>query len=588
MLCFVRFFFLLFLVATPLSIAKAEVAAPEIFEEFINGWVDYDDGSYASALRAFARARGLDPTFGPALGGMQASLIHMNMPEIAHTVGTRGYWFTKKIEYLPALAFWGLYSDSSFQLEGAEQIEQRIFELLQTCVDLPIYLVSPGSQLWEDRQSMIAAQYNLLALFSIDDNTGNIRLRFHLIEKLDVSQGNSLDLLASNSPNAWTVQHRAWTLELPRTEFIEGLKDPAVVDELQGLLFGEWQNADAPFQIDPETANLPDFADLDTIWEVFSKAAMHETPQAEWFFQSQSIASVYGNIFRRLAYHEGFLRWILSRSPKIDSLRPWLLAYDLRDGLTKQFWHACDSQLVTEELLNNYPQHLATQTLRFNQLIRELSDQNKDEYLPELRQILDDFLAYNKQWSLRSGRLFRMKSLLRHLADPDHPIRVPDTFYEVCVQIDRNSDQPYFAGRQHAMPPVEGLLVTSNEITNDDRADRYLKISYILAALLLESGERDAASAIINLALNKASGLHFEECHPDARFYWFHVRVAHAEQLFSVGKVDQALAEVNDMLIELDGDFVDYIGLDFSPNRSIGKHALNLKRQILEVSQIQP
>lgn len=57
----------------------SEAPYPEVFDEFITGWVDYDDGYYAAALRAFTRAYALDPDFRPATEAMASSLGRMGM-----------------------------------------------------------------------------------------------------------------------------------------------------------------------------------------------------------------------------------------------------------------------------------------------------------------------------------------------------------------------------------------------------------------------------------------------------------------------------------------------------------------------------
>ncbi|MDQ8208994.1 hypothetical protein QEH52_15820 [Coraliomargarita sp. SDUM461003] len=717
---------------------------------------------------------------------MQASLLHMNMPEIANAVGEGGYGYTKKIDYLPALAFWGIYSDSRFQLENTGQIEKQIFDLLQTYVDLPIHLVSPSSQEWEDRQSMIAAQYNLLALFSIDEDTGDLRLRFHLIERLDVSQGNSLDLLTSNTPEAWTVQHRAWTLELPKTQFSEGLQTPEVVEELKGLLFGEWQNADAPFRIDEETAHLPDFADLDTIWEIFSKASISGKPKSEWFRQKKIMKPLgYGALYT-CAYEEGFLRWILTHSDTNDPDRPWLLAFDLRNEHHEAQPRAFSPEEVKKELLQNYPNHLATKILRFNDIIRILSPENIDAHLPELQQMLNEFSAHNEQ---HLGRLYgamgirNLKEILNHLSDPSHPINFSHSIKrlsldEIKVSIHRVNNElyftrqarenaqelltspseipnerqwakeaqlmlqlnPYLAGHYtHLKPKLIALLKdnpdsaflnsalkslihayrrnkhiqdldfdylghwtallatgkhaealgsffhqlpisqaqrqllceamairilssTSEEILADTfwllqimnlnrirlgnisdegrsrwqdafrnatpytkikqtqtyfmfmkscylsgetdyvrdcmlniideclahiekekSPERFLRTSSELAALLIATGAHEAAGQVIHVALGKALDLQFEKGSRE-RLYWMHLRIAHAEQLFLSNASEEAMVEIESFLVDLDGAHMEYYGPDRSYKKSIGKHALNLKRKILEAT----
>ncbi len=790
MLHLARFFVLLLFIASSFEKTNAEVAEPEIFEEFINGWVDYDDGAYASALRAFARARSLDPAFAPAVGGMQASLLQMDMPEIANAVGYRGSKYTKKIEYLPALAFWGIYSDNSFQLEGAKPLEREIVELLKTHVDLPIHLVSPSSQKWDDRKTMIPAHYNLMALFSTDEDTGDILLRFHLIEQLDISQGKSLDLLTPNSSDLWTVQHRAWTLQLPRTQFFENLQEPTVIQELKGLLFGEWKNEDAPFRIDPETANLPDFADLDTIWEIFSKAAISESPKAEWFCHTVNAKRLGTGYFQRYAFHEGFLRWILDHSAADDPYRPWLLAFDLRNEHLEALPRAFSPEEVKKELLQSYPNHPATKILRFNTIIRTLSPENLDVHLPELQRMLDYFLNYNE---LHSSPMYgaislrNLKETLNHLSAPSRLINFSNSIKrlsldDIKISIHRENGEPYFTGRAreyarelltspieipnerqwakeaqlmlqlnphlsehytllkpklialleenpdsaflnfalkslineyrrnnhvqdlefdylvhwmqlltkkrqanalanffHQLPLSElqkqllckaiatrilssasdeilkdtfclRQIMTLNKIQFGDilpegrsrwqdafrnatpytkiqqtqtyfsfmkscylsgeteyvrncmlniidecsaqieiekNPERFLSISSELALLLVATGEHEAAEQVIHLALGKVSDSQFEMGSRE-RLYWMHLRIANAEQLYLSGAPEQAMAEIESFLVELDGAHIEYYGPERIYNRSIGKHALNLKRKILEATQGRP
>jgi len=93
--------------------------APEAFAAFAAGWVDYQMGHYAEAMRSFYDAALLDHRFSPGTTGMKACARVLDFPQVADAIWRYEMEFSEKNPKLekfsdgivPGLAFWGIYLD---------------------------------------------------------------------------------------------------------------------------------------------------------------------------------------------------------------------------------------------------------------------------------------------------------------------------------------------------------------------------------------------------------------------------------------------------------------------------------------------
>lgn len=391
--------------------ASAQVSYPEVFEQFITGWVHYDEGAYAASFRAFKRAKALDPAFYPARDGMIASLKRMGLPEFAdYIVRREALRKQQAFELEPKLAFWGVFSDQSFEVVGAEAIEIPLLAFLRREVALPVVEVSPTSRAWVERERMAPCQFNMLVLLT-SEGSGDIVARVHLIEAFDVEQGNELDLVAELP----RLSHSQWTIDLRHTTLPEFLKTSQASDALRGLLDGEWQNPDQPFIIDPETAQLPPLEEIYNAGEFISKLALGlERPSEQFLGYFKRVYR--GNLHQDRHFIEHSWRlWMYRVIPEDDPARPWVLISLAGQGyrgvrLYPEFYRARHfDNIFVDELLEDFPDHPTTKQLEEN--IRKQRESAEREAESKEKSALD---AYNQARTLiaRRGKWREVASLL--------------------------------------------------------------------------------------------------------------------------------------------------------------------------------
>lgn len=378
---------LLFCLLLAVIPARADFSAPEILNEFVNAWVEYDKGHYAAALRSFARVHNMDPRFGPSIDGIRASLIQMDMPEVADSLRGWGNGFVHEIEYQPELAFWGVYHDDQYSFPGVSRIENQIHQFLIDNVNYPIRRVSPGSQYWQDRQDMAPCQYNLMVMLAPDEEPNYIRARFHLITALDVSTNQSVDIIANAPGKPWIYTHRTWMLRLSKTDLAASLDTEIAGNELRSLITGEFPTPPAPFIADEETLALPDFSELKDCWELYSKAAVSENPQLDWLLDAWHSGGGHEGPITRL---RGFPRWLLRRNPEVANHRdwPWVVFYSTYDS-TVSFYKRDHYDLFTEDYIReHFADHPVGKIQRINDLGLQINQENRAALATEMAQLI--------------------------------------------------------------------------------------------------------------------------------------------------------------------------------------------------------
>lgn len=376
----------------------AKVSYPEVFENFITGWVEYDEGAYAASLRAFGRAQALDPDFYPARDGYIASLRRMNLPELADFYLRRtSVSGPPRLQLEEKLAFWGVFSDQDFEVTGTDSISEPLITMLRDEVALPIVEVLPTSQKWTDKQEMAAFKYNMLVMLT--DNDEGLTARIHLIEAFDVESGNELDLVAPLPENT-KHQHRHWAIKLGDTALPDFLKTAEAKAELRGLLFGEWQNPDAAFVVDNETKALGSLQELSSADEVISKlVTMDDAPWRHYVAAVRNRGDL--ETVARDCLSKGLLVWLLAITPRDAPDRPWLLGAAATFGsfgylarwYPEHYQSRYGSNHYASELVREYPDHLLSRSLRFNQGIRELNLENYKDRIPSLLESLEIIMA---------------------------------------------------------------------------------------------------------------------------------------------------------------------------------------------------
>ncbi|WP_269540040.1 hypothetical protein [Cerasicoccus fimbriatus] len=381
-------YFALLLLPTLSLLAKPNVTYPEVFEEFINGWVDYDDGAYASALRAFARANNQDPEFYPAREAMQASLLRMRMPEIAQalTVKTRRRVKTK-ISYEPILAFWGLYHDAALHLENSAPLEEAVYQLLEQSAGLPVTKLSPTSQAWDERGKITPGQFNAIALAYPGDSDDSITISLHLMGQFNIADSQALDVEIEGAAQ-WQLKHKKWILQINKANITELATTPELQQDIREMIDGELKPVIMPFIVDEETAAMGSVAALDKPWDIISKAAV-SAPNPDDFL---AIAHKFGyDDLHDWGYYPvcfGYPDWLAHQLPVDHPQRPWLLGIVQDYNRTYGLYDHDRVDEIRNEIIRDYPGHEVGMAVRLTRLGGELDWANRHETSQQMLTLL--------------------------------------------------------------------------------------------------------------------------------------------------------------------------------------------------------
>lgn len=351
----------------------------DVFDEFITGWVDYDDGYYAAALRSFARAYALDPEFRPATEAMAASLGHMGMSEVGESI-LRDRFVSKGREYTyrPAVAFWGVFQSSEIERVSTAGLEETVVRALRSLVDLPVVLTSPSTASWAGRKNAIPCAYNLLIfLFQEPDNEYAIA-RIHVIRNYSVTSGKELDLALSTQ-----FAHQTLEINLDPKGIAQLSKNQNFHEGLRELFDSHVEIQEPAYRIDAETVAAFDARPTGEPWMHLSKASV----STEFALASYPDIKNYhrpnrDNVAGLAAVNAGMPEWLAHQLDLDHPTRPWLLAEAHYANDNSFRWKPQKARGIREELIRDYPEHPATIAILFAREIWGLNHLNYEEKIP--------------------------------------------------------------------------------------------------------------------------------------------------------------------------------------------------------------
>lgn len=367
-----------------LNLSASDAPYPEVFDEFITGWVDYDDGYYAAALRAFARAHALDPEFRPATEAMAASLGHMGMPEIGESI-LRDRWVSKGRAYTfrPAIAFWGIFHSSEIDSVSTAGLERTVTEAMNNLVDLPIVLTSPSAKTWTERKNQQPCAYNLLIFLFQEDDAEYAIARVHLIRNYNVESGKELDVAFSTTPNQ--LAHRKIEIKLDPDDVAQLSGNRAFNEGLRELLDPDLEIENPAYRIDAETEASLSAESTEDPWMLLSKAsssaefALEQFPFIENLGRQKNQSNAV-----RAALAAGFPEWLAHQLDVEHPMRPWLLAEARHENYNSLRWHPKKAGEVREELLRDHPEHPALVAIQLAREAWGLHHLNYQEKIPQI------------------------------------------------------------------------------------------------------------------------------------------------------------------------------------------------------------
>lgn len=362
----------------------SEAPYPEVFDEFITGWVDYDDGYYAAALRAFTRAYALDPDFRPATEAMASSLGHMGMPEIGEAI-LRDRWVSKGSEYVfrPAVAFWGIFHSADIENVSTAGLEETVTDALSDIVELPIVLTSPSAKTWAERKNQQPCAYNLLIFLFQEDDAEYATARIHLIQNYRIESGKELDLALSTLPTR--LGHQSFAINLDPNEIAQLSTIQAFHDGLRELFDSEVAIQNPPYRIDPETEAPFHSGAVEDPWMYLSKASISKEFALDNY---GSIRSFYlendGNEAVSAALGVGYPAWLAHRLAIEHPIRPWLLAEANHANMSGFRWYSERARKLQEELAQDHPEHPALLAIQLYREAWGLHHLNYQDRMPRI------------------------------------------------------------------------------------------------------------------------------------------------------------------------------------------------------------
>lgn len=399
-----------------LNVNASEGPYPEVFDEFLTGWVEYDDGYYAAALRAFARAHALDPEFRPATEAMAASLGHMGMPEIGEAI-VRDRWVSKGSDYdfRPAVAFWGIFHSAEIKSASTAGLEQAVTDAMNNLVDLPVVLTSPSAKTWAERKNQQPCAYNLLIFLFQEEGQEYAIARIHLIQNYSIESGKELDLALSTLPTRFA--HQSVEINLDPNEIAQLSTSEAFHDGLRELFDPEIKIENPAYRIDAETEAFFTAKTIDDPWISLAKASVSTAFALDNYQAIKRFYSRYrGNGPVMAAVGPGFPEWLAHQLEIAHPMRPWLLAEADRENMSSQRWYPKKAGRIREELIRDHPDHPALIAVQLCREVWGLHHMNYQEKIPRL-------LLYSDKLKRLSPDLFNHPRDLEYLERFDRTMR---------------------------------------------------------------------------------------------------------------------------------------------------------------------
>ena len=364
-------------------LAKAEreapVPAPEIFEAFAAGWLNYSDGHYAEAMRGFHRAYQMDARFQPAIGGIISCADEMGFTQAGDAlVCLENKNLIYRSEYgqfsqapQPGIAFWGVYFDDA-PVDGIDvvELEAILGAEMANMLGVPFQMIRPLEHVRSEEETPANFQYHILATLSSDEE--GVHLDLHLIEQLQIETAERQGVTAQRPIGQF--QYREGDVSTAQGDLMRYFREPSGREFLADFLEGAHELTRTAFT--PATSldqALEEDADVFDLFRIMAETG----PRYDLFLQASndelSIRQV-GHV--RNSLFNGLGQWMLDTMPRgsgEDSLVELLLILRTKDCGYVPYMDGFSKDECLQALATRYPQTPGGQFARLHLLYRELN-----------------------------------------------------------------------------------------------------------------------------------------------------------------------------------------------------------------------
>lgn len=364
---------------------KAETAtpAPEVFQAFAGGWLDYQEGHYIEAMRNFHDIALMDTRFSPAITGMVNCAAMIGLPGVGEALleyeaavrnQTKDYGgFTRQFE--EGVAFWGLYTDKeAVDFSGVEKIETALLQAIRETTSLDVMQISPVSYSAENRANVKAYNYNILGLLSVEE--GIVYLDLQLIHQfnVDTTQASGVGYQVDQS-----IRYKQKQISLGGGQFEQFFSSQKGLDFLAAMLTEGQASLPGKFEPKYEPLAADEFdPDLHNIFDLIATQA-NRKPNFELLAKFFSRGSYDLNTKAPITpyIYEGLVKWLIADLDLNDRDIASLMEYYLVTGHIRKRseWggiHLEDLEAIVEK----YPDTPGHSLSKLHFLIRELTPEN--------------------------------------------------------------------------------------------------------------------------------------------------------------------------------------------------------------------
>ncbi|MFP4203569.1 MAG: hypothetical protein ACLFS4_04470 [Opitutales bacterium] len=365
--------------------------APEAFAAFAAGWVDYQMGHYAEAMRSFYDAALIDRRFSPGTTGMKACARALDFPQISAAIDRYESELAQKNPDLerfsegivPGLAFWGLYLDGEeVDYHGVGELEAAVEQQLKSLLGDRYVRIMPFERNTMAGGVMAAYEYNVLGLVSSTED--QVFLDLYFIQQWDVSTSERRGV--ESDPRAGVnFQRKRVSLEPTGFDsFFSGLEGE---EFLTRFLNGE--NNDLPGVYIPRNGSIP----LSTLGECsddpFSvlSALAYQQPDLDNFRDIMHSGGLRTAELQKFIY-AGLYEWFIDRFPlgsDEGSIVSFRHSYSVKPRFARELKSTDERQ---EEIEENYPDTLGSDLVLLHRLPENLNGENYESTINELRAVM--------------------------------------------------------------------------------------------------------------------------------------------------------------------------------------------------------
>lgn len=374
---------LLFSVTPRLSAEAPATPAPEVFQAFAGGWLDFQDGHYVEAMRSFHDVALMDTRFSPAITGMKSCAEVLGLAQISDSLSVyeaavnqrkKNYGeFTREFE--PGVAFWGLYTDDeNVNFSEIDELEKMLFDAIRQTTSLDVRQISPVSYQPEDRQQVKAYSYNILGLLSLED--GIVYLDLYLIRQflVDTTQASGVGYEASQS-----IGYKQKRISLKKGELPQFFSSKEGQAFLEAMLTEGQAAAPGKFEPKYEPKQISEFdPKQSTVFDLIAAQANRE-PNPELILKFASKGSYDLNTKEPIIpyIYEGLVEWLIGHlnltNPDLASLMSYYL--EVTHIKARPEWGKISPEKL-QAIASQYPNTPGGSLAELHFLIRRLTAKN--------------------------------------------------------------------------------------------------------------------------------------------------------------------------------------------------------------------